>query len=72
MKALVNGGAGYFLAAIYFTDLTNCGQESILHSGFMLGRLIYSLNSENIEKGLRENIKDIFSFYDIIQLVRNL
>lgn len=60
MKAPVNGGTGYFQAAIYFTDLTNCGQESILHSGFTLGRLMYSLDSENIEKGLRENIKHIF------------
>lgn len=60
MKAPVNGGTGCFHAAIYFTDLTNCGQESILHLGFTLGRLMYSLNSENIEKGLRENIKLFF------------
>ena len=60
MKVPVNGGAGYFHAAIYFTDLTNCRQESILHLGFTLGRLMYSLNPENIENGLRENIKYIF------------
>ena len=65
MKAPVNGGAGYFHAAIYFTDLTNCGQESILHLGFTLGCLIYSLNSENIEKGLRKNVNHIFPPYYI-------
>lgn len=60
MKAPVNGVAGYFHTAIYFTDLTKCGQELILHLGFTLGHVMYSLNSENIEKGLRENIKHFF------------
>lgn len=73
MKAPVNGGAGYFHAAIYFTDLTNCGHESILHLGFALGCLMYSFNSENIEEGLRENIKHFFfGLYYIILLVCNL
>lgn len=42
---------------IYFTDLTNCRQESILHLSFMLGCLMYSLNSENSKRTLRENIR---------------
>lgn len=50
----INGGVGYFHAAIYFTDLTNCRHKSILHLGFMLGCLVYSLNFENIEKRPRE------------------
>lgn len=49
----VNAGTGYFHAAIYFTDLTNCGQESILHLGFTLACLMNSLNSEDIEKGAK-------------------
>lgn len=67
MKAPVNGG--YLHAAIYFTHLTNCGQDLILHLGFTLGRLMYSLNFENIERGYEKNIKHIFSLDYIILLV---
>lgn len=73
MKAPLNAGAGYFHIAIYFTDLTNCGQESILHLGFMLGCLMYFLNSENIEKEAKTKYEAFFPpFYHIILLECNL
>lgn len=57
---------------ICFTDLTNCRQESILHFSFMLGCLMYSLNSENSKRALRENIRQMFFIILHYSLVWNL